>query len=134
MTDVLTKEQRSRNMSAIRSRGNKDTELKTIKLFKRYGINGWRRHYDKLPGKPDFIFYSKKMAVFVDGCFWHGCKRCFVQPKSNIKYWKLKIERNKKRDKEVKRWLHIKGWVVVRIWEHEINKSLDLPHKLIDKL
>ncbi len=121
-------------MSAIRSRGNKDTELKTIKLFKRYGINGWRRHYDKLPGKPDFIFYSKKMAVFVDGCFWHGCKRCFVQPKSNIKYWKLKIERNKKRDKEVKRWLHIKGWVVVRIWEHEINKSLDLPHKLIDKL
>lgn len=134
MADVHTKKQRSKNMSAIRSKGNKNTELKTIALFKKYGIAGWRRHYDKLPGKPDFIFYDKKTAVFIDGCFWHGCKKCFVQPKSNRRYWKLKIEKNHKRDKDVVKSLSSKGWKVVRIWEHKLHNLTKLPHKLINIL
>src|ERR1043166_2862372 len=86
MVDVVSKRKRSEVMSLIRSRGNRETELRLIEIFRKFGVTGWRRGVD-LPGKPDFVFRTERMAVFVDGCFWHGCPRCYRRPKSNQVYW-----------------------------------------------
>ena len=82
---------------------------------------GWRRQLP-LPGRPDFAFPKAKVAVFTDGCFWHGCPRCYTRPKSNRKFWDTKVIRNRERDREVSRGLRRKGWRVVRIWEHALQK------------
>ena len=121
----MTKQQRSKNMAAIKSRGNKSTELAFLRILKEHKIKGWRRHYAKLEGKPDFVFPEHRIAVFLDGCFWHACPKCSVIPKSNIEFWNKKIAQNKKRDRLVNRTLKEKGWVVLRIWEHDIKKSPD---------
>jgi DNA mismatch endonuclease (patch repair protein) len=73
-------------MARVRSRGNKATELKLVSFLRSEGMVGWRRHLP-LPGKPDFAFPKQKVAVFVDGCFWHGCPKCYTRPKSNLKFW-----------------------------------------------
>ena len=85
MADVFDKTKRSAVMAAIRSHGNKDTELKFIEILKGRGITGWRRK-QRLPGKPDFVFAGRRLAVFVDGCFWHGCPQHGRQPGSNSQY------------------------------------------------
>ena len=126
MTDVHSKKIRSKNMAAIRGRGNKSTELKIVRLFREKKITGWRRHVKKIPGKPDFIFPKQKIAVFVDGCFWHGCPKCYKKPKTNKKFWKEKIEGNIKRDKKNRAKLRREGWKVLRIWEHDINKNFKI--------
>ena len=113
---------RSELMSRIRSRGNKDTELALIKLFRRHKITGWRRN-QKVFGKPDFIFRQVRLAVFVDGCFWHGCPRHGTQPKGNRAFWKKKFARNIARDRLVNRALRRAGWRVLRIWEHELARK-----------
>ena len=95
-------------MSLIRSKGNKRTELALIKLFKVHKIKGWRRN-QKLFGKPDFIFREQHLAVFVDGCLWHGCPRHYRIPKSNQVFWENKIRRNMDRDKNVTRGLRKNG-------------------------
>lgn len=123
MTDTHTKAQRSENMAAIRSIGNKSTELALISLFRQNKITGWRRYSKKTAGRPDFVFPKRKLAVFVDGCFWHGCKKHCIMPKSNKKYWGLKIARNKARDKIINRHYKNEGWRLLRIWEHEIRQS-----------
>ena len=87
------------------------------------GIIGWRRHSKTVIGRPDFIFPKKKIAVFVDGCFWHGCPKCNLKSKSNNKYWDKKIIRNKERDRLVKKELSEAGWTVVRIWEHSLKNT-----------
>ena len=74
-----------------------------------------------LPGRPDFAFPKAKVAVFTDGCFWHGCPRCYTRPKSNRKFWDAKVARNRERDREVSRGLRRKGWRVIRIWEHALK-------------
>lgn len=76
-------------------------------------------------GKPDFADKKNKIAVFIDGCFWHGCKKHYRAPKQNGKYWREKIRRNIERDKEVSRGLKKQGWKVVRIWEHKTKKYLN---------
>ena len=119
MTDVFTKQKRSEVMSRIRSAGNKKTELALIALFRRNHIIGWRRH-QKVFGKPDFVFRPQRLAVFVDGCFWHGCPRHSTMPANNREFWKKKLEANKARDHEVTRTLRKGGWKVLRIWEHEL--------------
>lgn len=119
MTDWLTREQRSRNMASIRSKGNKTTEECFVKLLRANRIFGWRRH-QKLPGRPDFIFKKKRLAVFIDGCFWHGCPRCYRLPEDNRPYWKEKVVSNRHRDRRNARQLRAGGWKVVRIWEHEL--------------
>jgi DNA mismatch endonuclease (patch repair protein) len=121
MADVFSKAKRSRVMSRIRSRGNKDTELRLIAILRRYRVVGWRRG-QKLIGNPDFVFRNEKVAVFVDGCFWHGCPRCYRAPTSNEGYWTTKHARNRLRDKKVSRGLRRLGWRVVRIWEHQLRK------------
>jgi len=108
-------------MAAIRSSGNRDTELKLASLLKKYGITGWRRNQPVF-GKPDFIFRRQKVAVFVDGCFWHGCPKCYRRPRSNKKYWNGKVVRNKARDRHVNGNLSKLDWRVVRIWEHDLAK------------
>ncbi len=120
MADVLSKEKRSKLMSLIRSSGNQNTELKLLRVFKLYGIRGWRRN-QRVVGKPDFVFRERKVAVFVDGCFWHGCRWHCRMPKSRRGFWESKISKNKNRDRVVKALLMQDGWLVIRIWEHALD-------------
>ena len=120
MADIWTKQKRSEVMGLIRSRGNRRTEMRLIEAFRSEGIKGWRRHLP-LPGKPDFAFRAERLLVFVDGCFWHGCARCYRRPASNRTYWDAKVIRNKTRDREVTRELKKRGWRVLRIWEHDLK-------------
>lgn len=129
MIDTFSVEERSMIMRAVKSKGNKSTELKLIKLFKEFGIIGWRRNYP-LDGKPDFVFPKQKFVVFTDGCFWHGHKCRNVSPKQNCEYWFNKIEKNKNRDLVIQCVLEDKGWQVYRIWECELKKGL-LPKEII---
>lgn len=121
MTDVFNAEKRSQVMSAIRSKGNKSTELALISIFKFYKISGWRRNF-KLLGKPDFVFPKQGLIVFVDGCYWHGHNCRIRKPGHNDIYWKEKILHNTQRDKFVTKKLKKNGWSVIRIWECEIRK------------
>jgi len=116
-------------MSSIRSAGNRTTELRFAAILRQNHIAGWRRN-QKLPGKPDFVFSRARLAVFVDGCFWHGCSWHCRMPKSHQNYWIPKIARNKARDKIIRAQLKAAGWRVLRIWEHSLNK----PQPVIDKL
>jgi len=128
MVDTFSKTDRSRIMARVKSRNSKSTELRFISILKDKGITGWVRNY-KLTGKPDFAFSRLKIAIFIDGCFWHGCPNHCRMPSSNMDYWNNKIEKNKIRDKKIKKALRMKGWQVIRIWEHEI-KSGKLGRKL----
>lgn len=88
----------------------------------RSAIRGWKLgHRSGLAGSPDFIFLRARLAVFLDGCFWHGCNRCRSIPATNRTFWKNKIRKNRERDKEVVRKLRAGGWKVIRIWEHELR-------------
>lgn len=107
---------RSRNMAAIRSVGNNTTELRLAAALRFFGLSGWRRHLP-LPGKPDFAWRKERVAVFVDGCFWHGCPRCYRAPRHNAEFWKAKVEGNRRRDRRADRQLRAMGWKVIRIWE-----------------
>ena len=144
MTDIFTKRKRSDVMSRIRGTGNKDTELRLIQIFRANGITGWRRQQiirfnlqlstsnsegSKLSGgrskfsrgvRPDFIFPRLHVAVFVDGCFWHGCPKHATQPKTNATFWRDKITGNKARDRRVNRTLSATGWTVLRVWQHQL--------------
>jgi len=117
---------RSKTMAAIRGKNNRTTELCFRMALVRRGINGWETNVEDLVGKPDFFFKEKGIAVFVDGCFWHGCPRCGHYPKTRSSFWKTKILRNKERDKKNRRKLRGKGIKVVSIWEH----SLKIPNQL----
>ena len=119
-------------MSRIRGRGNRDTELALRGLFRRHGIVGWRRHLEiRTPNselrnfkvKPDFVFPQLKLAVFVDGCFWHGCPKHCNQPANNRAFWRRKLAANRARDRLVTRTLRRRGWRVLRIWEHELART-----------
>lgn len=122
MSDVLSKKQRSYCMSKIRGHNTKPE----LSLRKELWSRGLRyRIHSKVIGKPDLVFIGAKVAVFVDGCYWHGCPKHFVQPKSNTLFWENKINKNIERDKKVTQQLEAKGWRVIRIWEHEIKQDLD---------
>jgi len=121
VADIFTKAKRSEVMSLIRGKGNKETERVLLALLKQNKITGWRRHLP-LPGKPDFAFPKKRVAVFVDGCFWHGCPKCYTRPKTNRAFWDRKREQNMARDMRVNRQLRRQGWKVLRIWQHALQK------------
>jgi DNA mismatch endonuclease (patch repair protein) len=123
MPDVLTKAQRSYNMSQIRARDTK-AELKLRRFLFRKGIKSYRLRYN-LVGKPDLVFPKKKLAVFVDGCFWHKCPIHFIKPETRADFWMRKIESNVERDREVNNTLTQSGWRVLRFWEHEIMEKPD---------
>ena len=131
MPDVFTQSKRSEVMSRIRSRGNRDTELALAKLFRANGVTGWRRHASlkfqvpnsKFQVRPDFVFRKVKLAVFVDGCFWHGCPKHCNQPANNREFWERKLSSNRARDALVTRTLRRAGWHVLRVWEHELSRK-----------
>ncbi len=122
MADVFDSKKRSDIMSKVRSNNNKSTELALIKFFKENKITGWKRNYP-VKGHPDFVFLDKKIAVFVDGCFWHGHDCRNTRPSDNAEYWRKKRERNIKHDKEVTALFEQRGWTVIRIWECELKKK-----------
>jgi DNA mismatch endonuclease (patch repair protein) len=121
MTDIFTNAKRSEVMSRIRGHGNKATELALISLFRQHGITGWRRR-QAVFGKPDFVFRKLRVAIFVDGCFWHGCPWHCRVPASNRAFWKRKFAANQARDRRVSRVLRQAGWHVLRLWEHDLTK------------
>ena len=122
MADIFTRAKRSQVMSRVRSRGNRTTELALMKLFREHGITGWRRH-QKVFGNPDFVFPKHKLAVFVDGCFWHGCLWHGTQPATRRAFWLKKFAANRARARRVNRELRRRGWRVVRVWEHALAKG-----------
>ena len=122
MADVFDAEKRSDIMRQVKSKKNKSTELRLIEIFKQNGITGWRRKYP-VKGHPDFVFPKKKIAVFVDGCFWHAHDCRNTRPADHQEYWQKKRERNMKHDKEVTAMFEAHGWTVLRIWECELKKK-----------
>jgi DNA mismatch endonuclease (patch repair protein) len=125
MPDVFTKAKRSAVMARIRGHGNKNTELALIRVFRSHRITGWRRHRPVF-GKPDFVFPNLRLALFVDGCFWHACPRHATQPEGNAAFWRAKLARNQARDRLVTRTLRRAGWRVLRVWEHELTRKREL--------
>lgn len=108
-------------MAQVKSSNGKSTEQKLVAVFRAQRFVGWRRGYP-LTGKPDFVFLKPKVAVFVDGCFWHGHPvKCRI-PSTNRDYWIKKIAGNVRRDKSVTRELRKQGWIVLRIWEDQVDK------------
>jgi len=107
-------------MRRVKAHGNKSTEMRLVALFRKNGITGWRRNYP-VKGRPDFVFPEKKVAVFVDGCFWHGHDCRNTRPEAHKEYWQKKRERNIQRDKEIIALFEARGWVVLRIWECELK-------------
>ncbi len=153
MPDVFTPTKRSEVMTRIRSRGNRDTELALMRLLRRHGITGWRRHREircpqssprPLQVRPDFVFLRQRLAVFVDGCFWHGCPihspparwlqksampdtaapaRGRGTARTGKRFWEAKLAANRARDRRVNRLLREAGWRVLRLWEHELQAA-----------
>jgi len=129
MSDVLTPEQRRLNMERIHGK-NTSPELKIRRLLCKGGIRGYRIHYD-LPGKPDIVFVKKKIAIFIDGCFWHKCPVCFIEPETRKEFWLDKIDRNVTRDRKIEEELLSHGWTVLRFWEHDVRKKPEIVIKKI---
>lgn len=119
--DTLSSIDRSALMAKVRGRGNASTEKIVARLLRKHGITGWRRHPRRVLGCPDFYFVREKVAVFVDGCFWHACPRCGRKPKSRRVFWNAKIDANRRRDNRVRRKLRAIGIRVVRLWEHDLS-------------
>ncbi len=126
--DIMSAADRSRIMSRIRGR---DT---VPEMLLRGALSGkgyrYRVNYGK--DKIDIAFVSKKIAVFVDGCFWHGCKKHSVMPKSNKDYWIPKLHKNVQRDRKRTADLKRLGWTVIRLWEHDVEQHLDRCEKIVE--
>lgn len=120
--DVFTRAKRSVVMAAIRGRGNQSTEQAFAIHLRASKLRGWRRHSNSVAGTPDFFFGNAKLAIFVDGCFWHGCPTCFTAPKTNVAFWRRKIQLNRLRDRRVLCSLASEGIQVIRIWEHDVRR------------
>lgn len=129
--DMWSKSRRSEMMAKIKSKGNKTTELRFLKLLRMHGITGWRRHVN-LPGRPDFFFPIQKVAVFLDGCFWHGCAKCYREPSTNVSFWKQKVVGNRRRDRRNSKDLRARGVRVIRIWEHSLKSTKSSEMRLGD--
>ena len=122
--DRVSREVRSKNMSSIRSTGNRSTEKRLRAALVSQGIAGWKLRPRGILGNPDFLFPKRKLLVFVDGCVWHGCPLCGRLPHTNKRYWHPKIARTKDRDTRYAIQLQSDGWTVLRFWEHELASDL----------
>lgn len=129
MADNLSREKRSKVMSSIRGKNTKP-EITIRKLLWKVGIR-YRIHNKSIYGTPDISIMKNKIAIFIDGCFWHGCKRCYKEPTTNTAFWREKIHNNKKRRLKVRRILKKQGWNVQEFWEHQVNSS---PQSVIDSI
>lgn len=124
--DSVDPQTRSRIMRAVRGKGAKSTERRLRAALMNAGLKGWRLNPGNIIGRPDFAFEKKKIAIFVDGCFWHGCPQCYRRPHSSQQYWDEKVAKNMKRDRRIRQKLKQQGWAVLRFWEHKIQKELSL--------
>lgn len=114
--DTVTKERRSYIMSRIKSKSSIEVLPKTFEKM-------WLRKHPAIFGRPDFGSKARKIAVFIDGCFWHVCPKHYRRPKSNVRFWNVKARRNKARDQKVNRELKKQGYSVTRIWEHDLKRK-----------
>ena len=125
-SDPLTAGQRSSLMSKVKNRGNRSTEMAVEEILIHHRIRGWVKHPEGVIGVPDFFFPKHKLAVFVDGCFWHCCPRCARNvPTTRRDFWVRKIEENRRRDNRVRSTLRRKGYSVMRVWEHSVENHHD---------
>ena len=131
--DVVNKRERSKMMSAIRSQNNRSTEMAFLEVLGQSKLRGWRRQY-KVFGKPDFAFPEGRVAVFLDGCFWHCCPKCSTKPKSNHIFWINKLSRNQQRDRKVNRKLSESGWKIFRLWECDFEKRPHIVRRFAEKI
>jgi DNA mismatch endonuclease (patch repair protein) len=123
MPDTLSPADRKKTMQAVKGK-NTSLERKLWSMIAGMRISGWSKNAADVPGKPDAAFLREKVAIFVDGCFWHHCPHCNRPlPETNREYWEKKIHRNVGRDQEINEELRAEGWEVVRIWGHEIKKE-----------
>lgn len=122
---------RSANMRSIVGRDNKTTERRIRALMARARLRGWRLHPDGVAFHPDAWFPSRRLAIFVDGCFWHGCPECGHIPKTNVDYWTAKIARNQRRDARARRALNRAGISVMRIRECALRRS---PERCVERI
>ena len=119
--DIFDKTKRSEIMSRVKSKGSKIETVLMSELSK--AKLRYKKHVSKLPGTPDVAFIGKKTVIFVDSCFWHGCRWHGTMPASNKKFWVKKISMNKERDRKTNREYKKMGWKVIRIWEHKLKKK-----------
>ena len=129
MADIYSRAERSALMAKVRGHGNLTTEAALAKLLRAQGWSGWRRQLvvrgraagERFQVRPDFVFPVRRLVVFVDGCFWHGCPRHGTRPRGNAAFWRAKFRRNLARDRRDTRRLRRAGWRVLRLWEHELR-------------
>mgnify|MGYP001603214487 CR=1 FL=1 len=126
MSDNLKPDDRKRTMQAVRSKGTR-LEKRLFAILAGMGVSGWQKNVKNITGKPDVAFPNQKIAIFVDGCFWHGCTHCRRKlPETNHEYWERKIKHNVKLAESYNEQLSHNGWTVIRIWEHEIADTAKL--------
>lgn len=130
--DILTKKQRSYCMSKVKGR-NTNIEIIFRRLMWSKGEKGYRVNNPKVFGKPDIFFGKRKIAVFIDGCFWHKCPACRSIPKSNFDFWDEKLNKNAKRDQEVNKKLRKNGIKAIRFWGHELENNIEKCYKRLTK-
>ena len=122
--DRLTPQERSRHMAGVKSTGNRSTEGAVESVLLERGIVGWIKHPADVDGRPDFCFPERRLAVFVDGCFWHACPRCARNtPTTRQEFWANKIDATRRRDNRIRRRLRADGYRVMRIWEHAVRSG-----------
>ena len=130
MADIYTRAERSALMAKVRGRDNLTTEQALAKLLRTQGWSGWRRQQvvrgraaggERFQVRPDFVFAARRLVIFVDGCFWHGCPQHGTRPRGNAAFWRAKFRRNQARDRRDTRRLLREGWHVLRLWEHELR-------------
>lgn len=130
MSDNLKPDDRKRTMQAVKSKGTR-LEKRLFATLSGMGISGWKQNAVSITGKPDIAFLNQKIAIFVDGCFWHGCPYCRRKlPETNYEYWERKIDRNIQLAKVYNKQLKREGWKVIRIWEHELRDRTKLESRL----
>lgn len=130
---IPKKESTSRVMSANKAKNTKP-EMILRKMLWHSGLKGYRLHWEKVPGRPDIAYPKRKVAIFINGCFWHRCPHCNLPlPKSNIEFWRNKFNKNKERDKRKEQALKKVGWKVFTIWECTIKKDPDKVIKEVKK-
>lgn len=127
--DTVSKSERSSIMAQVKATKNRSTELAFVKILQERSIHGWRRNYP-LKGHPDFVFQQCRVAVFIDGCFWHKCPFHCRIPSSNCEYWERKIVTNAKRDRRINQALRKAGWTIIRFWEHEMKGGRTFTFKI----
>ena len=121
MVDNLKLEDRKKAMRAVKGKGT-SLERRLFAMLAGMGVKGWRKNANDIEGKPDVVFPHAKLAIFIDGCFWHGCPVCKKKlPQTNREYWVQKINHNMELAKTHNQKLAEQGWTVIRIWEHEIR-------------